>query len=168
MTNWYAVHVRSNCEHRAQQCLNQKGVECYLPTYITPSIRSDRTIKLHRPLFPGYLFVSLRPKTTDRVSVLQAKGVVSIVSFGNRPATISVDIIDSLKILTGVGDEAVRPHPLVAHGKRVKVMKGPFRGAIGILNQSESKKFQLVVEVEFLGRAVSVPISVDQVSPVFD
>jgi transcription antitermination factor NusG len=49
----------------------------------------------------------------------------------------------------------------------VTVLDGPFAGAVGKIVESGGRKPKLVVEVEFLGRAVAVPIDAEQVEPVF-
>ena len=90
------------------------------------------------------------------------------MGFGARPMPVPDDTIESVRILTGDGGETVRPHPLVKSGRRVVVVDGSFAGASGVLFDRSGKKPKLVVEIEFLGRAVGVPVSEDQVRLVFD
>ena len=60
----------------------------------------------------------------------------------------------------------IDPHPLVRVGSLVNVVDGPFSGAAGRLIEGVGRRSQLLVEVEFLGRAVAVPILPEQVQPV--
>jgi transcription antitermination factor NusG len=165
---WYAVHVKSNQEKTCAAFLSDRNVEFFLPTYTVKSRRIDRRVTLAKPLFTGYLFVHIDPKSGERIQVLKAPGTVRIVGFGKGPTPVNEETIESIRILVGSGEKSVRPHPLVKVGNMVRVVDGPFKGALGVLFQAPSRKPRLVVEVEFLGRAVAVPISEDQVQPVFD
>jgi transcription antitermination factor NusG len=166
--SWYAVHVRSNQERGTASLLEGRGIELFWPTYTTRSKRVDRQGLLVRPLFPGYLFVRIDIGGPERIEVLRAAGAVRIVGFGGEATPVPGETIESLKILVGSGADQVRPHPLVRAGQRVNVLDGPFRGATGVLAEADDRRSRLVVEVEFLGRAVAVPIAADQVQPLFD
>ena len=163
---WYAVHVRSNCERGVAEFVKDRGIEAFLPTYLAPSKRRDRRAVLTKPLFPGYLFVHIDPKSPSRIEVLKAPGTVRIVGFGTEPSAVSDRVVESVRILVGDGDGPARPHPLVRVGRLVEVSSGPFAGAVGRLLETDDRKPRLVVEVEFLGRAVAVPIDISQVQPV--
>lgn len=163
---WYAVHVRSNQERATAELLAGCGVERFYPTYRVVSRRVDRRVVLTRPLFTGYLFVHLDPASAQRIVVLRAPGVVRFVGFGDAPTAVPDETIRSLRILVEEGAGEARPHPLVRDGQRVAVVDGPFRGAAGVLHVGEGRKPRLVVEVEFLGRAVAVPIEPEQVQPL--
>lgn len=52
--HWYAIYTASNCEQRVATQLDRRSVGRFLPTYQTVSRWKDRTVKLERPLFPGY------------------------------------------------------------------------------------------------------------------
>ena len=164
---WYAVHVRSNQERSTAELLAARGIEHFFPTYRVVSKRTDRRVMLSRPLFAGYLFARLDLASGQRVAVLRAPGVVRFVGFGDAPTPVPDETIRSLRILVegGEGGEA-RPHPLVREGQRVSVVDGCFKGACGVLHVSAGRKPRLVVEVEFLGRAVAVSISPEQVQPL--
>ena len=163
---WYAVHVKSNQERLTADFLANRQVDHFLPTYAVRSARQDREKTLIKPLFTGYLFVHVDYRHTERVEVLKAPGTVRIVSFSGKPIPIPDETIESIRILVGDHGHRVRPHPLIQIGRIVKVVDGPFKGAIGKLQLAEDKKSKLVVEIEFLGRAVAVPILPTQVQPL--
>lgn len=165
---WYALQLRSNRERTTASFLADRCVEFFLPTYRILSKRTDRRVTVIKPLFTGYVFVKVDYRGSERIQALKAPGAVRLVGFGNDPSPIDEEIIESLKILVGSNEDLVRPHPLVKVGSRVQVTDGPFAGAAGTLSETEDKKAKLVVEIDFLGRAVSVPISRDQVTPCFD
>lgn len=163
---WYAVHVKSNQERITADFLKNRGVEHFLPTYSVRSSRRDRQKTLIRPLFTGYLFVHVDHQHAERVEVLKAPGTVRIVSFSGHPAPIPNETIESIYILVGPPMNEARPHPLIQAGRTVRVVDGPFAGAIGKLQETEGRNPKLVVEIEFLGRGVAVPIGPEQVQPI--
>jgi transcription termination/antitermination protein NusG len=163
---WYAIHVRSNQERVTAELLEARGVEQFFPTYRVVSKRTDRRVVLSRPLFTGYLFARLDLSSDQRIVVLRAPGVVRFVGFGDAPTPVPDETIRSLRILVEEGAGIARPHPLVREGQQVAVVDGCFRGATGVLHVSADRKPRLIVEVEFLGRAVAVPISAEQVQPL--
>jgi transcription antitermination factor NusG len=163
---WFAVHVRSNQERLVAEHLAGRGVVPFLPAYQMLSKRLDRRVMLRRPLFAGYVFARLDPSSDSRITVLRTPGVVRIVGFGGELSPVPDDTIASLRILVEQGEGVARPHPLVRDGQRVAVVDGCFRGAVGVLHAKPGRRAQLVVEVEFLGRAVAVPIAPEQVHPL--
>jgi transcriptional antiterminator RfaH len=163
---WYAVHIRSNQEKKTAVFLEDRNVDFFLPTYTVQSKRSDRRITLNKPLFTGYLFVHIDVKSRDRIHVLEAPGTVRIVGFRDQIVPIPDEVIASLRILINFGADQVKPHPLVKVGRKVRVLTGSFRNAVGILHETKDRKPKLVVEVDFLGRGVSIPISPEQVEPI--
>ena len=162
---WYAVHVRSNFERQVVLFLQARhGPETFLPTYRTRSRRAHATDPVERPLFPGYLFVRLETLDLPRVSVLQAPGVVRLVEFGGRAAVVDDEIVGSLRIIVA-GPAEARPHPLLHEGQRVRVVGGPFAGAVGRLVRGRGRKPRLVVTIDILGRAAAVPVLLVDVEP---
>jgi len=162
---WYAIHVRSNFERQVVQFLEGRhGPETFLPTYRTRSRRAGVTGWIERPLFAGYVFARLESLDRPRIAVLQAPGVVRLVEFGGRPATVDDEIVASLRIIVS-GPAAARPHPLLREGQTVRVVGGPFTGAVGRLSRGRGRKPQLVVTLEILGRAAAVPVALEDVEP---
>ena len=165
---WYAVHIKSNQERLTADFLENRRIEHFLPTYTVRSTRRDRKKTLTRPLFTGYLFVHVDYRHAERVEVLKAPGTVRIISFSGNPTPVPDETIESIRILVGKPDHQVSPHPLIQAGRTVRVVDGPFAGALGKLQEAEGKKPKFVVEIEFLGRAVAVPIRPEQVQPMFE
>src|SRR5688572_6385726 len=54
---WFALRVRNNRERQAQRDLRLAAIPEFLPTYTVETRWSDRTKRVERPLFAGYLFV---------------------------------------------------------------------------------------------------------------
>jgi transcription termination/antitermination protein NusG len=163
---WFALHVRSNCEHRVARFLAaRRGPETFLPSYRAKVRRGTALRIVDRPLFSGYVFVRVAESREDRIKALQASGVVGFVGFGGRPVPVDDRTMESLRILVG-GSREVRPHPMLREGQIVRVVDGPFLGAIGRLSRARGRKPCLVVTLEILGRAAAAPVDLKDVEPV--
>jgi transcription elongation factor/antiterminator RfaH len=163
---WYALHVKSNQEQNTRLFLEDRSVECFLPCYERLALRRGKRLTLRRPLFSGYLFVHIDLHAPERIEILRAPGTVRIVGFGDSPTPVPDEVIESIRILVGGASGEALPHPLIREGQKVRVVEGPFCGAVGVLHREPGRKARLVVEVEFLGRAVAVPIEPRQVVPI--
>src|SRR5215471_4219981 len=83
---WYAVYTSANHERRVADQLASRRIEHFLPQYESVRKWKDRKVRLHLPLFPGYVFVLL--PLVSRLTVLQVPGVARFVGFGGNAASI--------------------------------------------------------------------------------
>jgi transcription termination/antitermination protein NusG len=158
---WYALAVRSRQEKAAAASLSQRGHEVFLPTRIERHAWSDRVQPVEVALFPGYLFVHTAMSAAQRVDLLKGQGVVELVGRLAGDSRIARDIadaqIDSLKTL--VASRAnLDPTERLVKGSGVRVASGPFKDAQGVVVRGADGKQRLVVQIELLGRGVSVAI----------
>lgn len=154
---WYGLLRRSNFEKTTAAYLNGRGLEPYLPLQNVARRRSDRVVEMAVPLFPGYLFCRFDVK--DRVPVLSAPGLVSIVGFGHKPAAIADEEIEAVQRVVNSG-LAVESLSGMEEGKAVTVIKGVLTGLSGrLIHRKSTSRF--VVGVEMLQRSVSVEIDRD-------
>lgn len=158
---WFAVWTRSRHEAIVEQQLTGKGFEAFLPTLPRWSRWKDRRKRIDWPLFPGYCFVRM-PQDSAR-AVLTCSGVVTLVSFEGKPASIGDDEIEGLRTLVAT-DLRYDPCPLIREGDRVEVVAGPLRGVIGRLVRKGTHA-RLVLTVALLGQAVSVQVDAADVRP---
>lgn len=159
---WYAVWTRSRHEQVVRQQLAQKNIEAFLPTIARWSRWKDRRKRIEWPLFPGYCFARFDPVGT--LPVLQCAGVLRIVSVGNKPAAISHDEINSLRVLVE-GQYRCDPCPLIAEGTLVEVVGGPLRGVVGRLLTKSTRSATVVLSVDLIGQAVRVEVDAADIEP---
>lgn len=163
--NWYALFVRSRHEFAASEQLTKKGVEVLLPTVTRMQRWSDRNKAVAFPLFPGYLFVHLRPSAESFLNVVKTHGTVSFVSHEpGRPTPVDPQEIQALKLMLAHGEE-IDVYPHLWEGARVAIKHGPLKGAIGILARKHDKHV-FVVNVEILGRSIGMTIDADELELV--
>ena len=158
--NWYALFVRSRHEFVTAGQLQKQGVEVFLPSLTQMRRWSDRGKAVTIPLFPGYVFVHLRPSADAFLDVIKTRGTVSFVSHEpGRPAPVDPREIQALKLMLETrGHLDIYPHLCV--GKRVTVKRGPLMGADGLLLKKDDQHLFLV-SIDILGRSVGMRIDPD-------
>ncbi|HEY6446928.1 MAG TPA: UpxY family transcription antiterminator [Acidobacteriaceae bacterium] len=159
---WWALYTRHQHEKTVADMLSAKGFEVFLPLYESLRRWKDRRKVLSLPLFPGYVFV--RGGYERRIDVVSTPGVFSILSHGDRFATIPQQEIDGVR-KTVEGRLRVEPHPFLKCGERVRVTRGTLQGVEGILTRKKNM-FRLVLSVEMLAQSVGVEIDASDVEPV--
>ena len=127
---WRVLHVITNHEKRVAQHLDARSFEHYLPLYTQRSRWTDRVVSLERPLFAGYVFVRrFAPEAT--FSVVTIPGVVRLLSDTERDTVSESEIA---RIREGLASGCIlRPHPGIALGSFVRVLRGVFQGAEGVV-----------------------------------
>jgi transcription antitermination factor NusG len=158
---WYAVYTSANHEKRVAQQLSQRSVENYLPLYVSVRRWKDRRVKLHLPLFPGYLFV--RFALHDRLRVLQIPGIARLVSFDGLPAALPEAEIEALKNGLEHGLH-VEPHPYLTVGHRVQINSGPLAGLQGILRRWKGD-WRVIISLDLIHRSVVVEVGASDLEP---
>lgn len=151
---WYVVYTNANHEKRVTHQLESRSVEHFLPLYESGRRWKDRRVRLHMPLFPGYVFVKLALR--DQLQILQIPGVVRLVSFNGHPTSLPQEDIEAIRNCLDRGHQ-VEPHPYLRAGRRVRVMSGPLRGLEGIILRRKNKT-RFVLSFELILRSVAVEI----------
>jgi transcription antitermination factor NusG len=157
---WYALQVRTNYEQLVASALKQVQVEYLLPTYKIRSERKTALTWLERPLFPGYLFGNIDLKCGPKL--YNMPGTIRIVSYGRWPVPVSLDEIESIRIIAS-GEVPVTPCSFLTAGDEVIVLRGPLRGIRGIYVEAHSAGHFIVVSFPLLKRSVNVRLDVDAV-----
>lgn len=155
---WYVLHVIANHEKKVAQHLNARGVEHYLPLYTEQSRWSDRSVKLERPLFTGYVFV--RFAYQSRLSVITTPGVIRLLG-DSRCETVTPEEIE--KIRTGLSSGYVlRPHLDFPLGTRVRVCRGVFEGTEGVVTEFR-QHCKVIVSLAAVRQCFSLEIDADDI-----
>jgi len=159
--NWYALYTASNQEKRVEQHLRMKGVEVFLPLYtVTRRWKNRMTMKIDLPLFSGYVFV--RIALAERVRVLEAPAVVSIVGNGREPLPLPNSEIDALR--TGLRMRQVDPYPYLKVGNRARIRSGALAGLQGVVVRKDDR-LQVVVSIDAIMQSFAVRVHAAELEP---
>ena len=166
MPSWYLVQTKRSGETVAETHLRRQGYEVYLPRLAQVVSRRGQWCERIVALFPRYLFLRVDEECQALGPVHSTKGVLRVVQFGQRYATVPDQIITMLKARAD-GESGVHrmtitrmPRP----GATVKIAAGPFDGLEGIFER-ESGTDRVVVLINLLGRCTRVHVPVDSLLP---
>ena len=161
---WFALYVRVRHERAVGVQLEGRGLEAFLPCYLSRRKWADRYVSLELPLFPGYVFC--RFSGDQRASVLDTTGVIRIVGFGRQLMPVDDEEMHAIQKAIAAG-LAFEPVPYVEVGHAVRIQSGPLAGVDGIL-QTIKDGHRLVLSITILNRSVSVEVDAAAVGPVIN
>ena len=150
---WYVAYTYSKFERKVLKQVVDAGYEAYLPVHKVYRKWSDRVKQIEMPLFPSYLFINTLECCLHELKDMA--GIAQFVAFGGKYATIRNQEIQLIKDLVQQGKDVVARPELLKVGQRVRVVRGPFRGLVGVL-EKRSGKNRLVVNIDSLRQNISV------------
>jgi transcription antitermination factor NusG len=159
---WLAYYTAPRHEKVVAKQFEYRSVDCFLPL-----VRYSRRWKngvharVEQPLFPGYVFARLEPKSYFKV--LSVPGVVSVVGPGRCPSVLDDQEIESLR--AGLAERNSRPHPFLVVGQKARIASGAFAGKTGILIK-ELTELRVVLTVEAIMKSFSVEVNADELEMV--
>jgi len=151
---WYALYVNARHEKVVERQLEERRIETFLPLYRSWRRWKDRRKQVELALIPSYVFVRIQEE--DKLRVLKVPGVVNVVSFNGRMASLPEREIDALR--NALENQIyAEPCPYLRVGRKVRVVRGPMEGAEGILARKK-EKCRMVISVDVLMRSVAVEV----------
>jgi transcription antitermination factor NusG len=96
-------------------------------------------------------------------AVSYARGVLTIVAFGGKPAEMSQALIDAIKERVNNGYVTLMPVRLV-HGQVVHINGGPLAGLEAVFVRETTNRNRVLLLLNTLGLHAKLNMSIDQVS----
>jgi len=149
---WFVCHTRPRCEKKFAALMAAEKFEHYLPLVSSVRNYGQQTKRFSKPLFPGYVFAQV---PLDRKSrIYQQELLARAIVVDDEPRFLRQ--LDSVKTLIDSGLE-MTVRPLLARGRRVKVIAGPLWGLEGLVDDPENPH-GIVVAVDVLHQGLLVPL----------
>jgi transcriptional antiterminator RfaH len=157
---WYVLHVKPRCEKKmAEYCVINR-LKHDLPLREETKVYQRRRVTVHKPVFPGYVFIAFNDD--QKLTVLKSNIIVHILN-----------VVDQDKLVHELAqiDQALAVDPTLDAcaafqvGKLVTIRSGPFQGLEGVV-QLVRGKTKVVLNVEMIGRALAVEVPVELLDPV--
>ncbi len=152
---WYAIQHKSGQGDRALDNLQYQDARCFYPKITVEKIRAGKRTSRLEPLFPGYLFINIEQSDPLWGKLRSTRGVLRVVSFANKPATIDDDIIDHIHQSL----DAVAEHGGIKAGDTIQLQDGPFSGLDAVFQAYDGEE-RAIVLIGFMQRMQKVKVSV--------
>ena len=140
--DWKVLYVKPRSEKKVVSLLTKIGIIAVCPMITEIHQWSDRKKKVEVPLLKSYVFVQL--DDTLRDMVFQVPHVVRYLFWLGKPALVKDAEILLMQKWLGYDDVQADVEQL-AHGDRINIRTGPFKGEKGIVNEINKNRIQLLL-----------------------
>ena len=151
---WLAVYTKPRHEKIADEKLQEKGIESYLPLVKKTRQWKDRKKKVWMPLFKSYLFVRIPLKET--LYVVQTYGVHHIVRFKGTYGIVQDEQIEAIRQILE-GGFIPENDDYFEVGEEVEISYGPLQGIRGIVSTKRNES-RFILKIDGINQAISVMI----------
>lgn len=160
MDYWYLIQFKPNSHHLADRNLNRQGFKTFLPMQKVSKRKVSRFVSDLKPLFPGYMFVSVNVDMSPWITLNSTIGVSKLVSLDGKPKPVPLQLISGLMLRCDASGLLLPPKSL-CEGDRVKILTGPFANFITTVDIIDSNQ-RIWVLMNFMGQKTRTQLTVDQ------
>lgn len=139
------------------------GVEVFCPFIRFERARKSGKLWVTEAMFPGYVFARFDYLNQQR-HIRSIRGVMKIISFGEKPTPVSPEIIEDLRHEVKDG-ETIVVESSIQIGEEVNVVTGPFKGLRAVVSRVMPAKERVALLLEVLGMEREIEISSKMILP---
>lgn len=163
MNKWFLAQTQPGKETLAESHLQRQKFQVFLPLYRKTITHARRTQEVLRPLFPGYIFVSLDLEKDQWRSINGTRGVSHLLTQDDhKPLFVPNEVVETLQkeqeeegsIALGSLANAFKS------GDTIRITEGAFVEHMGTI-ESLSDKDRVQLLLHFMNRplTLSVPLT---------
>ena len=146
---WFIAQIKPNSYNSAIQNLERQGFETFLPKMKITQRQENKFLVKNVYVFPGYMFVCFDPHIINWAKINSTYGVSKILTYSNKPAEISSDLILELKNRYEINSNPTQQEKL-QKGDSIKFSMGPFTVLIAKV-ESVDEKNRIWIILEAMG-----------------
>jgi len=154
--SWFVAQTKPNCNQIAVRNLARQGFQSFLPLEERTVRTSAKFVTKMRPLFPGYVFISLDPSSGGWRTINSTYGISRIVCVGNSPRAVPSELVTALMERCDESGKLLPPRVFMP-GDQVALLKGPFANFVATV-ESVAPDQRIWVLLELLGAARRVAV----------
>ena len=160
MNHWYLIQFKPNSHRLAERNLHRQGFETFLPMQNITSRKASRFVSDLKPLFPGYMFVSLKTELAPWRTINSTIGVSRLVSFEGKPKPIPLQLISGI-MLRCYASGALLPLKNLREGDMVEMLEGPFANFIATVDATDAEQ-RVWLLMDFMAQEARIQVSSDK------
>lgn len=171
---WYILNTRTGFEDRVYNSILAKKannelpqeVNVFIPTENVMQVKNNKKEVRKRKFFPGYVIVYVDLNKEAYWALKTINGVSGFLG-DKEPTAISQEEVDHL-MNKMEETSAENPKPAIDFGKgeRVRIIEGPFKHFMGIVEEVNVQKSKLRVTVTVFDRPTPVELDFLQVERI--
>jgi transcriptional antiterminator NusG len=169
---WYVIHTQTGFEDRVQQNINQRAeaqgfmdkiLKILIPTEEVVEVKQNRKTVKKRKFFPGYVLINMVLTSETYWFVKAINGVTGFLG-DPRPTELPEE---EIKAIVELNEQSAmeKPKPAVQFekGESVRIIEGPFKHFLGVVEEVNEEKAKLKVMVTVFDRPTPVELDFLQV-----
>ena len=160
MNQWYLIQFKPNSHRMAERNLHRQAFETFLPMQKITRRKASRFVSDLKPLFPGYMFVSVDSDLAPWRSINSTIGVSKLVSSEGKPKPLPLQLISGLMLRCDASGTLLPPKSL-NEGDRVEMLTGPFTNFIATVDTIDPEQ-RIWVLMDFMGQKTRMQVATDQ------
>lgn len=172
---WYVIHTRTGFEERVFKTLQAKieanefagnVAQVLIPTEDVMQVKNNQKKVSKRKFFPGYVLVSME---MDSNTYWGIRGVQGVSGFLGDPKPIPMEeaeVQQILELVNSTSEDKPKPAVQFEKGENVRIIEGPFKHFMGIVEDVNEAKAKLRVTVTVFDRPTPVELDFLQVEKV--
>ena len=166
---WYVVHTYSGYENKVktdlEKTIKNRELEEFFFDIVVPmeeqiEIKDGKRKANLKKVFPGYVLIKMIVTEQSWYIVRNTRGVTSFVGSGTSPIPLTDEEIRNM------GFEEVPINIDYAVNDSVTILKGPFEGFVGNVQEINMEKHKVKVLVSMFGRETPVEVEFSQVQKI--
>lgn len=166
---WYVVYTYSGYENKVMDNL-KKTIENHnlqdvildikVPMEETIETKNGKKRHVSKKMFPGYVMVKMFLTDDSWYIVRNTRGVTGFVGPSSKPIPLSDAEVRTM------GIENVRISVDVEPGDNIIVVSGPLESFVGVVEEVNTEKQKVKVQVSMFGRDTSVELDFVQIKKI--
>lgn len=173
--SWYVIHTRTGFEERVFKTLQAKIesnetagriVQVLIPTEDVMQVKNNQKKVSKRKFFPGYVLVNME---LDNSTYWTIRGVQGVSGFLGDPKPVAMgeeEVRQILELMNSTSAEKPKPAVQFEKGENVRIIEGPFKHFMGLVEDVNEAKAKLRVTVTVFDRPTPVELDFLQVEKV--
>lgn len=166
---WYVVHTYSGYENKvagniekAAENRNMQDLitEVRVPVETVVEVSDEKTREVERKVYPCYVLVKMVMTDETWYIVRNTRGVTGFVGPGSKPIPLTDEEVARL------GVEIINVEVAYQVGDSVRIIEGPLKDFIGIVDEIDLANDQVKMTVSMFGREAPVELTLRQVVPL--
>ncbi len=162
--NWYLIQIKRNSYRLAERNLNQQGFATFLPLQDFTRRKGSKFLENLKPLFPGYMFVTLDLDEAPWQKINSTLGVSRLICQNGMPISVSTEIISALMSRCDNFGRLLPPTTLEI-GDSVEIQSGVLANFVAKV-ETIDKNSRIWVLMDIMGRSTKVEVENEHIKLV--
>ena len=160
MDSWYLIQFKKNAHRLAERNLNYQEFKTFLPLQNFTSKRGSKFSTYTKPLFPGYMFVSIELDKAPWRKINNTLGVSRLICQNGVPKRVPPEIVSGLMSRCDSFGKLLPPNSF-ARGDSVAVLSGALADFIATVETIENNQ-RVWVLMDMMGQLTRVQVASEE------